>query len=75
MIFHTGHIIYFNSFFLEPEQYAETCHRALRFDNLTAEEFDNTWKACAKFRLSFIKKGIKIMNRKKESDQDKYQFP
>lgn len=45
-----------NLFYTEPEHDAEACLRALTFDNLTAEQFDNTWKACSKFRFNDIKK-------------------
>lgn len=41
--------------FIEPEEDAESCLRALKFDNLTSEQFDSTWKACCQFRLQFIK--------------------
>lgn len=41
--------------FIEPEDGAETCLRALKFDNLTSEEFDCTWKACSQYRLMDLK--------------------
>lgn len=41
--------------FLEPEDGADACLRALKFDNLTAEEFDSTWKACSQYRLNDLK--------------------
>jgi len=41
--------------FLEPENEADSCLKALKFDNLSSDEFDCTWKACCQYRLSFIK--------------------
>ncbi|KAJ8983237.1 hypothetical protein NQ317_005326 [Molorchus minor] len=40
---------------IEPEADAESCLRALKFDNLTADQFDSTWKACCNFRLQCLK--------------------
>lgn len=37
---------------LEPEDDADSCVRTLKFDNLTAEEFDLTCKACVRYRLN-----------------------
>ncbi|KAF5303243.1 hypothetical protein FQR65_LT18998 [Abscondita terminalis] len=39
----------------EPEQDAESCLRCLKYDNLSAEQFDSCWKACARYRLAQIK--------------------
>ncbi|KAK4876673.1 hypothetical protein RN001_009179 [Aquatica leii] len=39
----------------KPEENAEMCIKALKYDNLSSEEFDVTWKACCQFRLQFIK--------------------
>lgn len=39
---------------LVPENDAESCINALKFDNLTSEEFDNCWKACSQYRLKEI---------------------
>ncbi|KAF0709664.1 Uncharacterized protein FWK35_00022064, partial [Aphis craccivora] len=39
----------------EPEIDAESCLKALKFDNLSSSEFDYTWKACSQFRLKYIK--------------------
>ncbi|KAK9687568.1 hypothetical protein QE152_g36162 [Popillia japonica] len=39
----------------EPEENAENCLCCLKYDNLTAEEFDQCWKACASYRLCEIK--------------------
>lgn len=39
---------------LVPENDAESCINALKFDNLTSEEFDNCWKACGQHRLKEI---------------------
>ncbi|KAL5239404.1 hypothetical protein ACI65C_006814 [Semiaphis heraclei] len=39
----------------EPENDAESCLKALKFDNLSSIEFDYTWKACSQFRLEYIK--------------------
>ncbi|VEN56638.1 unnamed protein product [Callosobruchus maculatus] len=38
-----------------PEEGAEACLRALQFENLTEEQFDSYWKACAHYRLNDIK--------------------
>ncbi|KAG5879461.1 hypothetical protein JTB14_025127 [Gonioctena quinquepunctata] len=38
-----------------PENDAEACLTALKYENLSAEEFDSHWNACAKYRLSDIK--------------------
>ncbi|KAG5883420.1 hypothetical protein JTB14_005631 [Gonioctena quinquepunctata] len=37
-----------------PENDAEACLTALKYENLSAEEFDSHWKACAKYRLNDI---------------------
>ncbi|XP_031340791.1 uncharacterized protein LOC116168916 [Photinus pyralis] len=39
-----------------PEEAAENCYNSLKFDNLSSEEFDNVWKACANFRINELKK-------------------
>ncbi|XP_050295246.1 uncharacterized protein LOC126735324 isoform X2 [Anthonomus grandis grandis] len=39
-----------------PEEDAEVCIRALKFDNLSTEDFDSYWKACRQFRMADIKK-------------------
>lgn len=41
--------------FPEPEDDSDACLRALKFDNLTSEEFDCTWKACSQYRLKDLK--------------------
>lgn len=41
--------------FLEAENDAESCLRALKFDNLSSEHFDTTWKACSRYRLKGIR--------------------
>ncbi|KAG5869710.1 hypothetical protein JTB14_017547 [Gonioctena quinquepunctata] len=38
-----------------PENDAEACLTALKYENFSAEEFDSHWKACAKYRLNDIK--------------------
>ncbi|KAK4886924.1 hypothetical protein RN001_003195 [Aquatica leii] len=40
----------------EPEDNAESCIRCLKYDNLGVAEFDQCWKACARYRLTQIKK-------------------
>ncbi|CAH1126083.1 unnamed protein product [Ceutorhynchus assimilis] len=45
----------------EPEANGEICLNSLKFDNLSAEEFDRTWKACSHFRLEFIKSNKSII--------------
>lgn len=40
---------------LDPEEDPESCIRALKYDNLTAEEFEATWRACWKYRHGFIR--------------------
>ncbi|KAK4882151.1 hypothetical protein RN001_005470 [Aquatica leii] len=40
----------------EPEDNAESCIRCLKYDNLSVAEFDQCWKACARYRLTQIKK-------------------
>ncbi|XP_055907793.1 uncharacterized protein LOC129942758 isoform X2 [Eupeodes corollae] len=37
-----------------PESNADDCIKSLKFDNLTAEQFDNYWMACAQHRLHTI---------------------
>ncbi|XP_055371960.1 uncharacterized protein LOC129605950 [Condylostylus longicornis] len=41
--------------FFESEHDAEGCLRALKYDNLEADHFDNVWKACSQYRLNDIK--------------------
>ncbi|KAG5860766.1 hypothetical protein JTB14_022760 [Gonioctena quinquepunctata] len=36
------------------ENDAEACLTALKYENLSAEEFDSYWKACVKYRLNDI---------------------
>ncbi|KAG5877627.1 hypothetical protein JTB14_023842 [Gonioctena quinquepunctata] len=38
-----------------PGNDAEACLTALKYEHLSAEEFDSDWKACAKYRLNDIK--------------------
>lgn len=38
-----------------PETDAEICWKALKFDNLRSEQFDNYWKACSNYRLKELK--------------------
>ncbi|KAK4877455.1 hypothetical protein RN001_009961 [Aquatica leii] len=40
----------------EPEDNAESCIRCMKYDNLSVAEFDQCWKACARYRLTQIKK-------------------
>ncbi|KAL1492416.1 hypothetical protein ABEB36_010668 [Hypothenemus hampei] len=47
----------------EPEIDAESCLRCLKFDNLSAEEFDSCWRACSKYRLTEIKNTAEIFNK------------
>lgn len=42
-------------YFSEPENDAESCIKALKFDNLSSYEFDCTWKACCNSRIQYIK--------------------
>ncbi|XP_031330893.1 uncharacterized protein LOC116161620 [Photinus pyralis] len=39
----------------EPETDGEACLRALKYDNLSSEQIDSTWKACSQYRLHDIK--------------------
>lgn len=41
-------------FFTDPEADAETCVNSLKFDNLSAEEFDCVWQSCSQYRLQDI---------------------
>ncbi|KAK4879576.1 hypothetical protein RN001_007722 [Aquatica leii] len=52
----TRHEKNFAILFLEPEDNAESCIRCLKYDNLSVAEFDQCWKACARYRLTQIKK-------------------
>ena len=47
--FNIWHFNYFDIRLLEPEEDVETCLQALKFDNLTSNPLDATWKACCKF--------------------------
>ncbi|KAK4885190.1 hypothetical protein RN001_001461 [Aquatica leii] len=40
----------------ELEDNAKSCIRCLKYDNLSVAEFDQCWKACARYRLTQIKK-------------------
>lgn len=53
-----GYVLMFNYncfLYTVPEADAEVCIRALKFDNLSTEEFDSYWKACRQFRMAEIK--------------------
>ncbi|XP_066591694.1 uncharacterized protein [Prorops nasuta] len=39
----------------EPEKDGESCLRALKYDNLTCEQFDSVWKACTQYRLTDLR--------------------
>lgn len=40
---------------LVPEEDAEDIYRSLKFDNLSSEVFDSTWKACKQYRFNDLK--------------------
>ncbi|KAG5867774.1 hypothetical protein JTB14_037400 [Gonioctena quinquepunctata] len=42
-------------YYVVPENDAEACLTALKYENLSAEEFDSHWEAFAKYRLNDIK--------------------
>ncbi|XP_055847022.1 uncharacterized protein LOC129912690 [Episyrphus balteatus] len=44
-----------NEIEMVPEENADKCYQALKFDNLSSEEFDKCWKACSKSTLTDIK--------------------
>ncbi|KAK9738385.1 hypothetical protein QE152_g9921 [Popillia japonica] len=43
----------------EPEENDENCLCCLKYDNLTAEDFDQCWKACTSYRLCEIKRFLR----------------
>ncbi|XP_075170165.1 uncharacterized protein LOC142242486 [Haematobia irritans] len=46
---------------LDPESNANACVESLKYDNLSAEEFNETWRACSRYRLRDIVNNTKNM--------------
>ncbi|CAG9862552.1 unnamed protein product, partial [Phyllotreta striolata] len=44
----------------DAESDAESCIKSLKFDNLSAEEFDNVWKGCSNARLQLVKQANSV---------------